>query len=89
MASLALIVTILILAMLFVGPAVWGLSFLSFIPDVVIAALSVACIAYGFWWLFLPVWPTAFMGVMPIFFGFWALDKRVKKRMEKKDEQDE
>lgn len=89
MASLALMVSFLIFCALLAGPAVYGLSFLSFVPDVVIVVMSVACIAYGFWWLMLPVWPTSLVGAVSIFFGFWALDKRVSKRLYKGQDDDD
>lgn len=89
MASLALMVSFLIFCALLAGPAVYGLSFVRFVPDAVIVVLSVACIAYGFWWLMLPVWPTSLVGAISIFFGFWALDRRVRRRLSEGDHYEE
>lgn len=81
MASLALMVAMMFFALLFVGPIVYGLSFVKFLPDAIIIMGSVACIAYGFYWLMLPIWPASLFGAIPLVFGFLALDKRVVRKM--------
>ena len=86
MASLALMVMLLMLSVLLCGPIVYLLSMVKFIPDVVVMIAAAGAIAYGFWWLMLPVWPTSLIGGIPIVFGFWALDRRYGKRFYKEHE---
>lgn len=77
MASLALMVMLLLLVTFLIGPLAYGLACLQVVPRIFVILASVASIAWGFWWLMLPVWPTAFLGLIPIILGLWALDKRL------------
>ena len=89
MASLALTVAIMFFALLLLGPAVYGLSFIRPLPDGLIIVGSVACIAYGFYWLMLPIWPASLFGCIPLVFGFLALDKRVSRKLRSRDDEQE
>lgn len=85
MASLAMMVSLMFLGLLLCGPILYALSFASIVPDAIVIMGSVACIAYGFWWLALPIWPASLFGLVPVVFGFLALDKRVKKKLGRHD----
>lgn len=89
MASLALTVAVMFLALLLLGPIVYGLSFIKVLPDGIIIMGSVASIAYGFYWLMLPIWPASLFGCVPLVFGFLALDKRVGRRVRSKSDEKE
>ena len=85
MASLAIMVSLMFMGLLLCGPVLYGLSFVSLIPDALVVIGAVACISYGFYWLALPIWPASLFGLVPTVFGFLALDKRVKKRLGRHD----
>lgn len=82
MASLALMVTLIILVVLLSGPAVYLICLVPFIPGVIKTILCVATVAVGFYWLMMPVGIMRALGLLPIFCGIKALDKRFKPKEE-------
>jgi membrane protein implicated in regulation of membrane protease activity len=89
MASLVLTVGLMFLALLLLGPIIYGLSFIKILPDGIIIVGSVASIAYGFYWLMLPIWPASLFGCAPLVFGFLALNKRVSRRVRSQSDEEE
>ena len=83
MESLALFAVLVFLSIFFIGPITYILSCVKIIPREIVVMFSVISIVLGFWWIFLTLGIISWMGLIPIFFGFWALDKRIKKKEEK------
>lgn len=82
MASLALAVSLMILAVLLSGPAVYLICLIKFVPNVIKTILCVACVAVGFYWLMLPIGIMRALGLLPIFCGLKSLDNRFKHKEE-------
>lgn len=71
MASLALVVSLIVLTTLFIGPITYIFSLLNF-PSIIIYLLSLFCMFIGIWFCLLgvPVW---YFGLIPIYFGYISI----------------
>lgn len=80
MASLALVVSIIVLITLFIGPLAYLLSRLNF-PSFIIYILSTLSIIQGIWFcsIGIPVW---YMGLLPIYFGYISIQRTGQKKYE-------
>jgi hypothetical protein len=77
MASLALLVALIFLIVIFSGPFLYCLSFVSIVPNWIVWFLSVPVILVGIWWIsVVPTFPVNFLGLIPILFCFSAIKKR-------------
>jgi hypothetical protein len=80
MASLALLVSIVLLSILVSGPVVYILSCIRFIPDWIIWTIGIIVFLLGFhWMIMMPTWPINFLGFIPMLFCVWAINKRKKR----------
>jgi hypothetical protein len=79
MASLALIVSLIFLFVLFIGPITYLLSYSRYIPNIIIYLLGIACVLIGLWWLFLPIPMIKYYGLIDMFFGYKAISQRSEK----------
>lgn len=78
MASLALLVSIIVLFTLFFGPIVYLMARLEF-PKLIVDILSVLCIGIGISFCLIPV-PVWYIGFVPIYFGYISIiEPRQKK----------
>lgn len=75
MASLALLVTILFLIVLFIGPATYILSRCRIIPKIITDILGLLSILIGIWFILLPIPSTRFLGLIPIFLGYKSIQR--------------
>lgn len=69
MASLAVIVSLIFLTVLFSAPLLFIVHKLNIFPDFIIYILSMLTIALGTWWFLLPIPAIRFLGLVPIFVG--------------------
>lgn len=78
MASLAIIVSLVLLSILLIGPIAY-LSAILNLPSFIVYFLSLLSIASGIWFCLigLPVW---YIGLVPIYFGYISIAKTNKKR---------
>lgn len=82
MASLALLVALIFLTVLTSGPFIFCLSLISIIPNWIIWILSVPVALIGIWWLSVaPTFPVNLIGLVPILFCFWAIQRRRRKQL--------
>jgi hypothetical protein len=82
MTSLALLVSMIFLLIITSGPIVYILSFINFIPNWLILSTGIIVFLLGvYWFAMMPIWPINFLGLIPMLFCIWAIDKR-KKRSE-------
>jgi len=79
MEGLALIAAVLFLSVLISGPIAYVAALIQFIPQLIVSTLAIFAIFVGFYWAFLPIGPMRFVGAWPIYCGFCALSKRIKK----------
>lgn len=78
MASLALLVSIIVLITLSVGPLTYLLSRLNF-PPTIIYLLSILSIIQGIWFCSIPI-PTWYIGLIPIYFGYISIMRTKQKK---------
>ena len=78
MASLALLVTLMLLFVVLLGPATYLLSLSSYIPEFVIWILGLLSIGIGIYWLFLPVNFLRFFGLLTAYLGWLAIQTKDK-----------
>lgn len=73
MASLALVVSLIMLTIILVGPLTYILARLNF-PSVIVYIMSIFCVVSGVWFAMigLPVW---YFGLIPIYFGYISIVK--------------
>lgn len=76
MVGLALIVGIIFLTVILSGPLVLILSYIKFIPTLVIDILSLLTILLGIWWIFTLTTSVGFFGLVPIICGSKAISGR-------------
>jgi cadmium resistance protein CadD (predicted permease) len=69
MASLALLVSLIFLVVLFSGPLLYVIYKLDILPSFLLYILSILTIAIGTWWFLLPIPAVRFLGLVPIFIG--------------------
>jgi hypothetical protein len=80
MASLALLVALIFLTVLTSGPFLYCLSFISIVPNWLIWFLCVPVTLIGIWWLsVVPTFPVNFIGIFPILFCYWSVQRRRRK----------
>lgn len=73
MASLALVVTILFLVVLFSGPIIYFIAKYKILPKVIVQILSCFVCFIGLWWFFtLPTF-VGLLGILTTFLGWKAL----------------
>ena len=80
MASLALLVTLMLLFVVLLGPATYLLSRFNFVPQFIIWIMGLFCIVIGIYWFFLPVNFLRFFGLLTAYLGWLAI--RSKERHE-------
>lgn len=73
MASLALLVSLIFLTVIFSGPIVFILSKYSVLPKTIIQLLSLLTIILGLWWFTITIMPVNFMGLLTAYFGWRAI----------------
>lgn len=73
MASLALIVSLVVLSTLFIGPITYLLSRLT-LSKIIIYPLSILCIIQGLWFcsIGIPIW---YVGLVPIYFAYISINR--------------
>ena len=77
MASLALMVAIILLFIIFCGPFVWLVSFLKFLPNWFMWILIVPLFLVGFYSLFImAIYPVSLIGLLPLIFGWMVIKRR-------------
>jgi len=76
MASLALVVTLIFLGMVFFGPIVLLLSKINILPHILIQFLSILCVIYGLWWIITLVTPIRWLGLLPIYCAYLAIKSK-------------
>jgi len=75
MASLALMVAIIFLSVIFSGPTIYLIGLVA--PRFVTAFLSIPVVLLGVWWLcVVPTWPVNLLGLLPIICCYFAVFKR-------------
>lgn len=72
MASLALLVSLMLLFVVLLGPATWLLSKSNYIPRFVIWIMGLLSIVIGMYWFFLPVNFLRFFGLLTAYLGWVA-----------------
>lgn len=80
MASLALLVSVIILFTILIGPLIYCLARVGF-PSFLIHLLGILCLLIGinFCWMITPVW---YLGLIPIYFGYISIVRANKKQSE-------
>lgn len=79
MESLALLAAVLFLTVLFSGPIAYIAALIKFIPQLIVSLLATLAMAFGFYWLFLPIGFMRLFGFIPIYFSFKAFGHRIDK----------
>jgi hypothetical protein len=79
MASLALIVGLIFLVVLFSGPLCFVLSKISFIPTWIVFVLGFLTIFIGAWWFLLPIGPIRYFGILTALLGFYSMRAKVNR----------
>lgn len=79
MASLALIVGLIILFVLFIGPLGILISHIRFIPNFIAYLFSILSILVGMWWFLLPTTGIRYLGIIPVFCGYYIINHRKNK----------
>lgn len=76
MASLALLVTLMLLFVILLGPATWLLSKSEYIQKEIIWIMGLLSIVIGIYWFFLPVNFLRFFGLLTAFLGWKAIESK-------------
>lgn len=76
MASLALLVSLMLLFVVLLGPATWLLSKSNYIPRLVIWIMGLLSIGIGMYWFFLPVNFLRFFGLLTAYLGWVAIQSK-------------
>jgi hypothetical protein len=79
MASLALLVTLMLLFVILLGPATWLLSKSVYIPRFIIWIMGLLSIIVGVYWFFLPVNILRFFGLLTAYLGWLAIQSKDKR----------
>lgn len=76
MASLALLVSLMLLFVVLLGPATWLLSKSIYIPRFLIWIMGLLSIGIGIYWFFLPVNILKFFGLLTAYLGWVAIQSK-------------
>lgn len=76
MASLALLVSLMLLFVILLGPATWLLSKSAYIPKMIIWIMGLLSIGIGMYWFFLPVNFLRFFGLLTAYLGWVAIQSK-------------
>ncbi len=76
MASLALLVTLMLLFVILLGPATLLLSKSVYIPRFIIWIMGLLSIIVGVYWFFLPVNILRFFGLLTAYLGWMAIQSK-------------
>lgn len=76
MASLALLVSLMLLFVVLLGPATWLLSKSNYIPRFIIWIMGLLSIVIGIYWFFLPVNFLRFFGLLTAYLGWLAIQSK-------------
>lgn len=76
MASLALLVSLMLLFVILLGPATWLLSKSIYVPDFIIWIMGLLSIIIGIYWFFLPVNFLKFFGLLTAYLGWVAIQSK-------------
>lgn len=79
MASLALMVSLILLLMILIGPTVYLLAWIRIIPNFIIFILAPISIIAGLWFIFLPLGMIQFLGLFPVVLGITAINIRLER----------
>ena len=79
MASLALIVSLIFLAVLLIGPLSILVSHIRFIPNFIAYLFGILSIVVGMWWFLLPTTGIRYLGIIPVFCGYYVINHRKTK----------
>ena len=79
MASLALMVTFILGFLILSGPIVYGISFIKFIPNMIIWCIASPVFVIGLIWTInmVTIWPMNFLGCVPMLFCWLAIKRRL------------
>ena len=78
MASLAILVSLILLFVLIVGPITYILAKINAIPNIVIYLLSILSIGSGLWFFFLPIPAVRYLGLVSVLLGVCSINARRK-----------
>jgi hypothetical protein len=81
MASLAIMVSLIILCLIVSGPIVFLLSKVSFIPNYIIYVLSICTIFFGVWFFLLPITGIRYFGILSSVLAWMAIQNRRSERI--------
>lgn len=76
MASLAFVVALIFLTVIFSGPVCYILSRFNWIPNFIIYILSILIILLGVWFIMLPIPAIKYTGFVPIYLGYLSIRNR-------------
>lgn len=76
MASLALLVSLMLLFVILLGPATWLLSKSNYIPRFIIWIMGLLSIVIGMYWFFLPVNILKVFGLLTAYLGWVAIQSK-------------
>lgn len=76
MASLALLVSLMLLFVVLLGPATWLLSKSNYIPRFIIWIMGLLSIVIGIYWFFLPINFLRFFGLLTAYLGWLAIQSK-------------
>ncbi len=76
MASLAIIVSLILVCIIFSGPIVFLLSKFTIIPNYIIYVLSVCTIFFGVWFFLLPITGIRYFGILSSVLAWMAIQNR-------------
>lgn len=80
MASLALVVSVIVLVTLFIGPLAYLFYRLNF-PPFIVYILSILSIVQGLWFCSISI-PTWYIGLIPIYFGYISIHRTRQKHIQ-------
>lgn len=83
MASLALMVGLIFLGILLIGPISVGISHLQFVPNAIAYLFAMFSIIAGMWWFLLPTSAVRYLGIIPVFCGYYVINHRKTKNQKR------
>jgi hypothetical protein len=76
MASLALLVSLMLLFVMLIGPATWLLSKSKYVAKEIIWIMGLSSIVVGIYWFLLPVNFLRFFGLLTAYLGWLAIQSK-------------
>lgn len=84
MASLALLVSLIILFIILIGPTIYLMAWIKPIPNFLIFICAPIPIVAGLWFIFLPIGMVQFLGIFPVVLGLAAINIRLEQKKDSK-----